>query len=93
MDIHHALIACGDDDEAVPHIAVEISAIDPPPYIQPRYVTCLDLGGWGAVYTEGQDCQVKSTRQEGKSLKTQINTVWVYAQSANMSRFGQQRIH
>jgi NADH dehydrogenase len=41
-------------------------------------VTCLDLGAWGAVYTEGWDRQVKLTGQEGKELKTQINTVWIY---------------
>jgi NADH:ubiquinone reductase (H+-translocating) len=23
------------------------------PYRRPKYVTCLDLGPWGAVYTEG----------------------------------------
>ncbi len=22
-------------------------------YSQPKYVTCLDLGAWGALYTEG----------------------------------------
>jgi NADH:ubiquinone reductase (H+-translocating) len=30
------------------------------------------------VYTEGWDRQVKLTRQEGKALKTQINTMWIY---------------
>ena len=52
-------------------------------YRQPKYVTCLDLGGWGAVYTEGWDRRVVLTGQEAKALKTQINTVWIYPPSAN----------
>ena len=36
------------------------------PYSQPKYVTCLDLGPWGALYTEGWERQVRFTRQEGK---------------------------
>ena len=56
---------------------------DPTPYSQPKYGTCLDLGAWGAVYTEGWDRQVKLVKQEGKNLKTQINTVWIYPPAAN----------
>lgn len=41
-------------------------------------MTCLDLGAWGAVYTEGWDRQVKYVGQEAKALKTQINTQWIY---------------
>ncbi|OON59303.1 FAD-dependent oxidoreductase [Massilia sp. KIM] len=48
------------------------------PYSQPKYVTCLDLGPWGALYTEGWDRQVKLTREEGKALKRAINTQWIY---------------
>ena len=47
-------------------------------YSQPKYVTCLDLGPWGALYTEGWDRQVKLTREEGKALKRAINTEWIY---------------
>ncbi|WP_339516395.1 NAD(P)/FAD-dependent oxidoreductase [Pseudomonas sp. RL_15y_Pfl2_60] len=50
----------------------------PVPYRQEKYVTCLDLGQWGAVYTEGWDRQVKLVKEEGKQLKTQINTQWIY---------------
>src|SRR5690606_7616236 len=39
------------------------------PYSQPKYVTCLDIGPWGALYTEGWDRQVKLTGEEGKALK------------------------
>lgn len=47
-------------------------------YSQPKYVTCLDLGGWGALYTEGWDRQVRLTRAEGKAVKREINGVWIY---------------
>lgn len=52
-------------------------------YSQPKYVTCLDLGPWGAVYTEGWDRQVKLVGAEAKALKTKINTEWIYPPSAN----------
>lgn len=51
------------------------------PYSQPKYVTCLDLGPWGAVYTEGWDRQVKLSGAEAKALKTKINTEWIYPPS------------
>ena len=47
-------------------------------YRQPKYVTCLDLGPWGALYTEGWDRQIRLTREEGKALKRAINTEWIY---------------
>jgi len=47
-------------------------------YSQPKYVTCLDLGAWGALYTEGWDRQVFLTGADGKALKRQINTEWIY---------------
>jgi NADH dehydrogenase len=65
------------------NVAAQILGVDPTPYSQPKYVTCLDLGAWGAVYTEGWDRQVKLVKEEGKSLKTQINTVWIYPPAAN----------
>lgn len=51
------------------------------PYSQPKYVTCLDLGPWGAVYTEGWNRQVKLAGAEAKALKTKINTEWIYPPS------------
>ncbi len=53
------------------------------PYSQPKYVTCLDLGPWGAVYTEGWDRQVKLTGAEAKELKMKINTEWIYPPSGD----------
>ena len=47
-------------------------------YRQPRYVTCLDLGSWGAVFTTGWDRRVELTRDEAKQLKHQINSQRIY---------------
>ncbi|MGY1919501.1 NAD(P)/FAD-dependent oxidoreductase [Pseudomonas tolaasii] len=84
---NHALMTCQHaimlGRYAGNNVAAQVLGVDPTPYSQPKYVTCLDLGGWGAVYTEGWDRQVKLTRQDGKSLKTQINTVWIYPPAAN----------
>ncbi|MCK6254348.1 NAD(P)/FAD-dependent oxidoreductase [Pseudomonas fragi] len=84
---NHALMTCQHaivlGRHAGNNVAAQMLGVAPVAYHQPKYVTCLDLGGWGAVYTEGWDRQVKLTRQEGKSLKTQINTVWIYPPAAN----------
>ena len=45
---------------------------------QPKYVTFLDLGPWGAVYSEGWEREVKMVREDAKSLKRSINTEWIY---------------
>ncbi|WP_336332680.1 NAD(P)/FAD-dependent oxidoreductase [Pseudomonas putida] len=58
--------------------AADLLGVPPTAYRQPKYVTCLDLGSWGAVYSEGWDRQLKLVKGEAKELKTQINTVWIY---------------
>lgn len=63
--------------------AASLLDVAPIPYSQEKYVTCLDLGQWGAVYTEGWDRQVKLVKDEGKQLKTQINTQWIYPPAAD----------
>lgn len=63
--------------------AAELVGLPLHPYSQPRYVTCLDIGPWGALFTEGWDRQVKLTREVGKSVKRQINTTWIYPPEAN----------
>jgi NADH dehydrogenase len=52
-------------------------------YRQPKYVTCLDLGSWGALYTEGWDRQVRYVRDEAKNIKREINQVWIYPPAAD----------
>ncbi|WPP71522.1 FAD-dependent oxidoreductase [Acinetobacter pittii] len=47
-------------------------------YSQPKYVTCVDLGPWGALYTEGWERKVQFVREEAKKIKQEINTVWIY---------------
>lgn len=58
--------------------AAELVGLPTHPYSQPKYVTCLDLGPWGAVYTEGWDRRVQMQREEAKELKRAINTQWIY---------------
>ncbi|WP_445178715.1 NAD(P)/FAD-dependent oxidoreductase [Pseudomonas sp. McL0111] len=84
---NHALMTCQHAISLGRHagnnVAAQLLGVDPTPYSQPKYVTCLDLGAWGAVYTEGWDRQVKLVKQEGKTLKTQINTQWIYPPAAD----------
>lgn len=47
-------------------------------YHQETYVTCLDLGEAGALFTRGWDRTVELVGEEAKNLKRQINTVWIY---------------
>ncbi len=63
------------------NVAADLIGEAPIPYNQPKYVTCLDLGPWGAVYTEGWDRQVVLQGAQGKKLKTEINTQWIYPPS------------
>jgi NADH dehydrogenase len=58
--------------------AAELVGLPIQSYAQPKYVTCLDLGSWGALYTEGWDRQVRYVRDEAKKLKQEINRVWIY---------------
>jgi NADH:ubiquinone reductase (H+-translocating) len=58
--------------------AAELVGLPLHAYSQPKYVTCLDLGPWGAVYTEGWDRQVHLQQQAAKDLKRVINTQLIY---------------
>jgi len=42
------------------------------------YVTCLDLGTWGAVYCQGWDRQVQAQGEAAKTIKRTINTERIY---------------
>ncbi|MCA9829951.1 MAG: FAD-dependent oxidoreductase [Dehalococcoidia bacterium] len=48
------------------------------PYVQQRYVTCLDLGRAGAVLTYGWDRQVQQTGAAAKAVKQRINRKLIY---------------
>jgi NADH dehydrogenase len=48
------------------------------PYVQPPYITCLDLGRSGAVFTRGWERVVAITGSEAKAIKRRINTEVIY---------------
>ncbi|WP_322028803.1 NAD(P)/FAD-dependent oxidoreductase [Paraburkholderia sp. J76] len=66
--------------------AADLLGLDQIPYSQPKYVTCLDLGPWGAVYTEGWEREVKMQGAEAKKLKHQINSEWIYPPRADRAQ-------
>ena len=79
---HHALMSCQHaltmGRFAGHNVAADLLDRPTIPYRQPFYATCLDLGGWGAVYTEGWDRGVKLIGAEAKALKRMINTSVIY---------------
>jgi NADH dehydrogenase len=48
------------------------------PYTQLRYVTCLDLGRSGAIFTQGWERRVEKTGEEAKAVKRRVNTQAIY---------------
>ncbi len=84
---HYAMMSCQHamnlGRSAGHNVAADLLGENPIPYSQPKYVTCLDLGPWGAVYTEGWDRQVKMAGADAKTLKTKINTEWIYPPSGD----------
>ncbi|WP_153788101.1 NAD(P)/FAD-dependent oxidoreductase [Pseudomonas sp. EMN2] len=84
---NHALMTC---QHAIPmgrhsgnNAMADLLGLAPVVYRQPKYVTCLDLGEWGAAYSEGWERELVLQGQEGKNLKRQINTVWIYPPAAD----------
>ena len=63
--------------------AASLLDVAPYPYRQVNYVTCLDLGGWGAVYSEGWDQKVKSVRDDAKKIKIAITNELIYPPAAD----------
>jgi len=58
--------------------AAELLGVPTRPYHQEAYVTCLDLGEAGALFTRGWDRKVEMVGDEAKKTKQEINTVWIY---------------
>lgn len=58
--------------------AAELLGEAPTPYHQKAYVTCLDLGEAGALFTRGWDRKVEHVGADAKKIKQEINTVWIY---------------
>lgn len=81
-DDHLALMSCQHailmGEVAGHNAARDLLGLAPLPYRQPDYVTCLDLGPTSALFTEGWERLVRHTGSEGRKLKRQINTEWIY---------------
>ncbi|PVZ42614.1 NAD(P)/FAD-dependent oxidoreductase [Pseudomonas sp. CC120222-01a] len=84
---NHALMTC---QHAIPmgrhsgnNAMADLLGVAPVIYRQPKYVTCLDLGEWGAAFSEGWERELKLQGQEGKDLKRQINGMWIYPPAAD----------
>jgi NADH dehydrogenase len=58
--------------------AAELLGVPTRPYHQKAYVTCLDLGEAGALFTRGWDRKVEMVGEVAKKTKQEINTVWIY---------------
>jgi NADH dehydrogenase len=63
--------------------AAELLGVPTRPYHQKAYVTCLDLGEAGALFTRGWDRKVEMVGEQAKKTKQEINTVWIYPPQAN----------
>ncbi|WP_207625580.1 hypothetical protein, partial [Bacillus velezensis] len=58
--------------------AAELLGVPARQYHQEAYVTCLDLGDAGALFTRGWDRKVEMVGEKAKATKQEINTVWIY---------------
>jgi NADH:ubiquinone reductase (H+-translocating) len=58
--------------------AAELLGVPTKPYHQKGYVTCLDLGEAGALFTTGWERKVAMVGDVAKKTKQEINTVWIY---------------
>lgn len=58
--------------------AAELLGLATRPYHQKTYVTCLDLGEAGALFTRGWERKVEMVGDIAKKTKREINTVWIY---------------
>jgi NADH dehydrogenase len=62
--------------------AAELLGAPTRPYHQKAYVTCLDLGEAGALFTRGWERTVEMVGDIAKKTKQEINTVWIYPPKA-----------
>jgi NADH dehydrogenase len=92
-----ARAACDDDDNvalmscqhatrmgafAGNNAVAELLGVPTKPYHQKAYVTCLDLGEAGALFTRGWERKVEMVGEVAKKTKHEINTVWIYPPKA-----------
>jgi NADH:ubiquinone reductase (H+-translocating) len=62
--------------------AADLLGVPTRPYHQKAYVTCLDLGEAGALFTRGWERKVEMVGDLAKKTKQEINTVWIYPPKA-----------
>lgn len=81
-ETHATLMSC---QHAVPtgkyagyNAARDLLGLPPARYRQPDYVTCLDLGDFGALFTTGWERTPQQWGPEVAPLKRKINTQWIY---------------
>jgi NADH dehydrogenase len=60
------------------NVAADLLGLDLVPFAPDPYVTCLDLGPAGALFTSGWDRTIQMTGQDAKKLKQQINSELIY---------------
>ncbi len=81
-DGNHALMSCQHATRmgafAGNNAAAELLGVPTKPYHQKAYVTCLDLGGAGALFTVGWERKVAMVGDDAKKAKQEVNTVWIY---------------
>jgi NADH dehydrogenase len=86
---HTALMACQNSQTMGKYVgrnvAADLLGVDPVPYSQADYTTCLDLGRFGALYTEGFDRkliaygdQLGPRGETAKERKERINGREIY---------------
>ena len=79
---NHALMSCQHATRmgafAGNNAAAELLGVPTKAYHQKAYVTCLDLGEAGALFTRGWDRRVEMVGEQAKKTKQEINTVWIY---------------
>ena len=86
-DSHLALMSC---QHAIPmgkhagyNVAHDVLGTPLRAYAQPTYVTCLDLGDYGALFTVGWERKIDNAGPEVKAFKRMINTQWIYPPSGD----------
>jgi NADH:ubiquinone reductase (H+-translocating) len=83
---NHALMSCQHATRmgafAGNNAAAELLGVPTRPYHQKAYVTCLDLGEAGALFTRGWEREVEMVGETAKKTKQEINTVWIYPPKA-----------
>jgi NADH dehydrogenase len=84
---HHAMMSCQHalrlGRSAGHNAAADLLKIQTRPYTQVNYGTCLDLGPWGSVVTEGWDRMVKFAGVQAKPLKQYVNGTLIYPPKAD----------